>query len=142
MVVHKSLTIVTRKFNQMILVTEEVERAVAESGIANGMAVVMSGHTTTGIAVNESLECVESDIEGLLASIVPEDAPYSHARMLRGYGSTAGNATGHLKGHLTGNHCMFPIVNKNLIRGAAQDVYLCEFDGPASRTVYITCLGE
>ena len=142
MVVHKALTIVTRKFNEMVRVTDELERAVAEAGVASGVAVVISSHTTAGIAVNESLDCVESDIESLLAALVPEDGAYSHARMLRGYGSTAGNATGHLKGHLTGNHCIFPIVNGGLVRGAAQDVYLCEFDGPASRTVYVTCMGE
>jgi secondary thiamine-phosphate synthase enzyme len=142
MVVHKSVTIVTRKFTEMVLVTHEVERAVAESGVASGIAVVISSHTTTGIAVNESLECVESDIDGLLATIVPEEGSYNHARMLREYGSTAGNATGHLKGHLTGNHCIFPIVNNGLTKGAAQDVYLCEFDGPATRTIHITCLGE
>ena len=68
-----------------------------------------SKHTTTGVTVNEALECLESDIENFLGRLIPEDYPYSHARMLRDYGSTAGNPTGHLKAMLTGNHCHFPV---------------------------------
>jgi secondary thiamine-phosphate synthase enzyme len=142
MVVYKSFTLLTKKYNQLILVTEEMVRAVRESGIKNGLVTVITKHTTTGITVNEALECLESDIEVFLEKLVPEDYPYSHARMLKSYGSTAGNPTGHLKAHITGNHCSFPIVEGEIIRGDAQEVYFCEFDGPAKRTVSISIIGE
>lgn len=142
MVVYKSFTLLTKKYNQMILITDYVESMVAESGIKNGVVAVITKHTTTGITVNESLECLESDIEVFLERMVPEDYPYSHGRMLKDYGSTAGNPTGHLKAHLTGNHCMFPIVDGKIVKGDAQDVYFCEFDGPAKRTVSISIMGE
>lgn len=142
MVVYKSFTLLTKQYNQMILVTEQMERAVAESGIENGIVTVITKHTTTGITVNEALECLESDITVFLDKLVPEDYPYSHARMLKDYGSTAGNATGHLKAHITGNHCIFPIVEGEIIKGEAQEVYFCEFDGPASRRVSISIIGE
>ena len=70
-------------------------------------------------------------MEIALGLFAPEDRPYSHARMLRDYGSTAGNPTGHLKAMLTGNHCHFLLQDGALVRGGAQDVYFCEFDGPA-----------
>ena len=138
----KPITILTKTYNEMDLLTRQVEQIVAESGVKNGMVTVLTKHTTTGVTVNESLECLESDIEVFLSRMVPEDFPYSHARMLKDYGSTAGNPTGHLKAYITGNHCHFPIIDGEMVRGGAQDIYFCEFDGPAKRTVLVIVEGE
>ena len=67
MVKTTSFTLLTDRYNQFVVITDRVEQAVAASGIQNGMVTVISKHTTTGIAVNESLECLESDIAGFLA---------------------------------------------------------------------------
>jgi secondary thiamine-phosphate synthase enzyme len=143
MIFNKELTYMTENYIQFILLTKDLEQAAAESGIQNGMLTAITKHTTTGIAVNEALECLESDLDLFLKTIVPEDFPYAHAHMLREYGSTGGNATGHIKAHLTGNHCHFPIVDGVLIRGGAQDIYLMEFDGPsARRSVLVQIQGE
>lgn len=131
------LTIFTDKYLQYQVITSDVQRIVAESGIKSGVVTVQTKHTTTGIIVNESLECLESDIDDFLKRLVPEDHPYAHARMLKDYGSTAGNPTGHIKALLTGNHCHFPIVDGEIVRGGAQEVYFCEFDGPSERTVLV-----
>lgn len=142
MVYVASITVLTSEYNQMILITDEVLRVVRESGIKDGMVTVITKHTTTGITVNEALECLESDIEDFLATMVPENGRYAHARMLRDYGSTAGNPTGHLKAHLTGNHCHFAVSGGEPEMGGAQNVYFCEFDGPAKRTILIQVMGE
>lgn len=142
MVVYKSFTLLTKQYNELIVVTDKIKEAVTESGIKNGIVSVITKHTTTGITVNEALECLENDIEVFLERLVPEDYPYAHARMLKSYGSTAGNPTGHLKAHITGNNCVFPIVEGEIIKGEAQEVYFCEFDGPAKRTVSISVIGE
>ena len=105
----KTIRILTKQYVELDVITPQVEQIVAESGVKNGMVTVMTKHTTTGVTVNEALECLESDIEVALSLFAPEDRPYSHARMLRDYGSTAGNPTGHLKALLTGNHCHFLI---------------------------------
>ena len=139
---HQTLTICTEEYNQMIVITDHLRQVVAESGVQNGLAAVVTMHTTTGISVNEALECLESDIGDLLGHLAPEDHPYAHARILRSYGSTAGNPTGHLKAMLTGNHCLFPVVDGQLVMGQAQDVYFYEFDGPAKRTITFTVTGE
>ena len=138
----KRITLQTSAYNEMIVLTPQVEETVAESGVKNGMVTVLTKHTTTGITVNEALECLESDIQIALSLFAPEDRPYSHARMLRDYGSTAGNPTGHLKAMLTGNHCHFLIRDGRLDRGGAQDVYFCEFDGPSERTFLVQVIGE
>ena len=136
------LHILTNRYNQYFLITGDIKKAVAESGIQNGMVTVQTMHTTTAISVNEGLECLESDIDVFLKKLIPEDAPYSHNHMLRDYGSTGGNPTGHLKSMLLGNHCHFPIIDGKLIAGSAQDVWFCEFDGPSQRTISIIIEGE
>lgn len=142
MVFTKSFTFLTNEYNQYTLITDKIEQAVAESGIKEGMVTAISRHTTTGITTNEALECLESDIEVFLGRLVPEDWPYSHARMLSDYGSTAGNPTGHLKALLTGNHAHFLVHEGKVMRGGAQEVYFCEFDGPSERTFLVQVTGE
>lgn len=132
-----NLTIFTEQYQQYQVITEEIDRIVADSGVKSGVVTIQTKHTTTGIMVNESLECLESDINDFLTRLVPEEHPYSHARMLKDYGSTAGNPTGHIKSLITGNQCHFPIVDGQIIRGGAQDVYFCEFDGPSERTIMV-----
>lgn len=133
----KTIRVLTKRYNEFDVITPQVEEIVAQSGIQNGLVTVLTKHTTTGVTVNEALECLESDIETALSLFAPEDRPYSHARMLRDYGSTAGNPTGHLKALVTGNHCHFLLQDGQLVRGGAQDVYFCEFDGPAQRNILV-----
>ena len=136
------LEIMTDKYNQYFIITEDVKKIVASSKIKNGMVTVEAKHTTTGITINEALECLESDIDEFLANLIPEDAPYSHCHMLRDYGSTGGNPTGHLKSMLVGNHCHIPLVDGKLVAGSAQDIWFCEFDGPSQRTINVIIQGE
>ena len=72
----------------MIKITPEVRAFVEESGIENGLVYVITEHTTTGITVNESLDCVEKDIKECLSRIAPEDYPYHHNHYLPTYGTS------------------------------------------------------
>ena len=47
-----------------------------------------------------------------------------------------------LKSVLTGNHCLFPVIDGEIVCGGAQDIYLAEFDGPQLRKVYVEVMGE
>ena len=132
----------TDEYNQYLIITKDVEEAIQKSTIKNGMVTVETKHTTTGISVNEALECLESDIDVFLGKLVPEDAPYSHCHILRDYGSTGGNPTGHIKAMLTGNHCHFPLIDGKLVKGSAQDIWFCEYDGPSQRTVNVIIQGD
>lgn len=132
----------TKKYNDFINITQKVEEVVADAPIKNGVVFIITVHTTTGIAVNEALECLQSDMMDMMWRLVPEDAPYAHARMLHSYGTTAGNPTGHLKAHLTGNHAVFPVMEGKILKGDAQEIFLCEYDGAQSRKVYVQVIGE
>ena len=86
MVVHKTIKVQTRKYNEFVLITSLCEDAVAESGVKEGMAYVIAMHTTIGIAVNESLECLESDLSVLMSRLGGRGIfPRPHAAYLRRY---------------------------------------------------------
>lgn len=142
MVVHEKITCITKRYNQLIPLNEKTNEIVESSGIKEGVAYVITRHTTTGITVNERLECLEDDILSYFTKVFPEDGSYYHARFLDTYGSMAGNPTGHLKAMLTGNHCAFPIIDGKLQLGSAQEIYLAEFDGPQERSIFVTLIGE
>ncbi len=132
----------SKKEFDLILITDEVKKAVKESGVKDGLCAVITQHTTTGIMVNEGLPDVEKDIEILLEKLVPHDDPYVHTRMLPSYGTCSGNSPGHLKSLLAGNHCLFPVIDGKLVLGHAQDIYFAEFDGLLRRKYYIHIMGE
>lgn len=127
---------------EMIKITNRVTECVAQSNIKNGIVSVITAHTTTGITVNEGLDCLEVDIVDTLKRLVPDDLPYIHAHFLPTYGRTSANATGHLRGMLLGNNCQFPIENGKVLLGEAQDIYLVELDGPQERKVFVDIIGE
>lgn len=139
---YEEITFSTDIYNILVPIGKEVAEVVNHSGINSGVAYIITKHTTTGITVNEKLECLEDDILENLGSIFPEDETYYHARFLKSYGAMAGNPTGHLKAMVTGNHAVFPVVNGKIALGKAQEIYLAEFDGPQNRTVMISILGE
>lgn len=142
MIKRETFYIPTTEYNQFILITEKVEEIVRNSGIKEGMVFVITNHTTTGITVNEALECLEDDFANFLSRLAPDDGDYNHARFLMSYGAMANNAPGHLKGLLCGNHCVFNVSNGEVSRRFAQEIYFCEFDGPQHRGVTVTVMGE
>lgn len=77
-----------------------------------------------------------------LDRIAPEDYPYHHNHYLPTYGTIGGNAPGHLKSLLTGNHCVFPIAEGKIKLGSAADIYFCEYDGIKNRKYMIYVMGE
>ena len=142
MVEIKTLFRLTESEVQLLNITKEVHEFVGGSAIKNGLVAVMTTHTTTGIIVNESLECVKTDLQETLDRLVPKDLPYSHAHFLASYGATGNNSTGHIKSMLVGNNCIFPIINGKIVCGSAQDIYFAEFDGPQKRKIIVEIIGE
>ena len=139
----KSFTheIASREEFHMVKITEQVKKDVEESGVKNGVVFVISLHTTTGIMINESLPCVEKDIELTLERLIPADGPYVHTHMLPSYGTCSGNAPGHLKSMLCGNHCVLPVSDGKMAGGSAQDIYFVEFDGLKIRHYTVQIMG-
>lgn len=136
----------SRKDLEMIDITDQVERVVGESGAEEGMALVMTTHTSSGLVVTEGIECLERDVLAHLERLAPKEPPegasgYWHNRPLDFDGRLGFNAGDHLKSILGGIHAYFPIERGRLVRGGRQRVYFVEYDGPLARTVVIQVMG-
>ena len=142
MVKTTTIELISKKEFELIRITKDILKAVEESGVQNGVVYAITAHTTTGILVNESLACLEVDIERKLEELVPTFDSYNHNHFLPSYGAIGCNAPGHLKSMLVGNHCVIPLIDGKLVMGMAQDVYLAEFDGVQQRTFFIEIIGE
>ena len=137
----------SRKDMEMIDITPELDRVVAESQLYNGVVMAMTSHTSAGVLVTEGIECLERDILAHLERLAPKEPPegsygYWHNRYLDFDGRLGFNAGDHLKSILGGVNCLFPVENGKVVRGSRQRVYFVEYDGPLARTVFIQVLGE
>jgi len=123
------LKVKTGRRTQLLDVTGAVERAVAESGVATGVCYLFVPHTTAGVTINEHADPdVASDVEGIFDRLIPHKGPYRHAE---------GNTDSHMKAVLTGTSQSVFIENGKLALGTWQGIFLCEFDGPRQRTVFV-----
>lgn len=135
------LEIQTHKDKELLDITADVERAVAESGVKNGMVFVLTMHTSSGIIVTEGLECLERDVLNNLEKLAPDTGDYMHNRYLDIDGRVAFNAGAHLKSVLTGYNAFFPIEKGKIVKGSRQRIYFAEFDGPLARMYCIRIIG-
>ncbi len=136
------LTVQTRRSQELVDVTDEVERVVAESGVAEGLVYVMTAHTSSGMLVTEGLECLERDVVAHLERLAPDQGDYWHNRYLDIDGRLGFNAGAHLKGVISGYFAYFPISGGSIVKGSRQRVYFAEYDGPLSREYYVQVVGQ
>jgi secondary thiamine-phosphate synthase enzyme len=137
----------SRKDMEMIDVTDEVDRVVAASGVRDGIVLVLTCHTSSGLLVTEGIDCLERDVLAHLERLAPKQPPegtygYWHNRYLDFDGRVGFNAGDHLKSILGGVNCLFPIEHGIVVRGSRQRVYFVEYDGPLARTVLIQVIGQ
>lgn len=136
------ISVRAKKEFELINITEAVKKHVEESGVRNGIVHVITEHTTTGITVNEGLPCVEEDLMAGMGRLFPDDFPYAHNHYLPSYGTIGGNAPGHLKSMVTGNHCVYPVIDGKIKLGGVTQIYFAEFDGIKDRKYMIHIMGE
>lgn len=139
------ITVQSRGAREMLDITPQVERIVAESGVQNGLVNVLTQHTSAGILVTEGIECLEQDVLDhleRLAPDLPEGYGYHHNRYLDYDGRLGFNAGAHLKSILGGYFACFPIADGQLVKGGRQRIYFAEYDGPLAREVVVQVLGE
>jgi secondary thiamine-phosphate synthase enzyme len=125
----KALRIKTSKRTQFVDITREVEHVVRDSGVSNGVCYVFVPHTTAGVVINEHADPdVARDVEGVFDRLIPHEGPYRHAE---------GNTDSHMKAILTGISQTVLVEAGKLALGTWQGIFLCEFDGPRQRTVFV-----
>jgi len=130
------LTFSTEKHREYLNITPEVERALAKSGIREGMILVSAMHITAGVYVNDAEDGLIADIDEWLERLAPFRKDYRHHRT----GETNGDS--HLKSLLVHHEVIVPVTNGRLDFGPWQQVYYAEFDGRRSKRVIIKVMGE
>lgn len=128
------LSIHTSKARDFVDITDDVGRLVRASGIADGLCLVFSPHTTAAITLNENADPdVVTDLLRAYADLIGDEHRFAHAE---------GNSGAHALTSLVGPSITVPVQQARLVLGRWQAIYLCEFDGPRQRTVQVQLLGE
>ncbi len=131
----KRIEVKTSGKSDLVDITAEVELAVGESGIEEGIALVFTVHTTTGLFINEAESGLLDDIDKALDAAVPPRGSYLHNRV-------DNNAPSHIQSVLLGASLAIPVEGGGLLLGTWQNVFLAERDGPRRRTVHVKVVGE
>ena len=128
------LKIPTERHTQLIDISGQVREAIA--GRSGSAVLVYVPHTTAGLTINEHADpMVARDFEMALEKIVPEDWGWQHIE------EGEENAPSHPRASLMGPQLVIPLRDDGeLALGTWQGIFLCEFDGPRTRSVYVTVL--
>lgn len=125
----KYVNIKSRQRVEFIDITENINLAIKEAQVEDGLCVVFVPHTTAAVTVNEGADpSVQRDINTHLARMVPHVSDFLH---------TEGNSDAHIKSSMLGSSSHIPVEEGKLALGTWQAVYFCEFDGPRHRRVII-----
>ena len=128
------ISITTSRRTELVPVTRAIQDALAELPPWDGLLHVHSPHTTAGVTVNEQADPdVAADLEKTLAKLVPWNAGYAHAE---------GNSAAHVQTALMGVSALVPVKRGRLALGTWQGIFLCEFDGPRTRELWLTPIKE
>jgi secondary thiamine-phosphate synthase enzyme len=113
-------------------ITREVELAVAQTGVGEGVATIFVPHTTAGVTINENADPdVLTDMTEILDRAVPWEGGYRHGE---------GNAAAHAKASMMGSSIQVIVENGHLLLGTWQGIYFCEFDGPRNRQFWVSVI--
>jgi secondary thiamine-phosphate synthase enzyme len=124
----------TERKTQVLEVTREVRAALGDAGDA-AAALVYVPHTTAGVIIQEHADpAVGRDFERGLERIVGDDWGWEHIE------EGEENAPSHIRAALTATSVVIPMRDAELALGTWQGIFLCEFDGPRTRTVLVTTL--
>jgi secondary thiamine-phosphate synthase enzyme len=129
----RELTVATERKTQLVDVTEQIRAALAET--QGSLLTVFVPHTTAGIVVQaagEGARAVPGDVESALERLVDESWPWQHVH------EGDANPWSQVRTALTASSVSIPLVDRRLVLGPRQAVFLAEFDGPRERTLYLT----
>jgi thiamine phosphate synthase YjbQ (UPF0047 family) len=146
------LTLNTKSRREFVRITDDVEQAVGDSGVAEGMVLVSAMHITAGVWVNDDEPGIQEDaLEWLdklappswkepanevARELLPDPGDYRHHR------GGEDNGDAHLKNLLVHHQVVLPITDGRLDLGPWQQVFYTEFDGRRPKRLIIKVLGD
>mgnify|MGYP003615015770 FL=1 len=133
----KELWFETNKRRELINITRDVEKCLAESGIKEGMALVNAMHITSSIFINDDESGLHHDFEVWLEKLAPEK-PHSQYK----HNGFEDNADAHLKRTIMGREVVIAITQGKLDFGPWEQIFYGEFDGMRRKRVLVKIIGE
>jgi secondary thiamine-phosphate synthase enzyme len=133
----KELTIRTKSRRAFVNITPQVDAALAESGIREGLCLVNAMNITASVFINDNESGLHRDFERWLEKLAPEKPhnQYDH----NGYED---NADAHLKRSLMGREVVVAVTSGKLDFGTWEQIFYGEFDGLRDKRVLVKIIGE
>lgn len=126
----QTLNVRTSNRNEMLDVTDRLEKLIRSFDVNEGMLIAYVPHTTAAVTINENADPdVKHDMLMKLETLIPKHESY--------YQHGEGNSDSHVKTSLVGNSVTVLIERGRLVLGRWQGVYFCEFDGPREREMMV-----
>ena len=148
----KYMTFNTNGRRELIRITEDVQSAVDDAGIAEGLALVAAMHITAAVWINDDEPGLHEDTLEWLDKVAPpswKEPANEVARELlpdpgdyRHHRGGEDNGDAHLKNLLVHHQVIVPVTEGRLDLGPWQQVFYCEFDGGRAKRLIIKVLGE
>lgn len=119
-------------------ITHEVETALKESGIKEGLALVNAMHISASVFINDDESGLHQDYEKWLEKL----APHEPVSQYRHNDTGEDNADAHMKRQVMGREVVVAVTNGQLDFGPWEQIFYGEFDGRRRKRVLIKIIGE
>jgi len=145
-------TFKTEQRREWVRITDDVQTAVDEAGVREGMVLVSAMHITAGVWVNDDEPGIQADAlewldklappswkppaNDVARQLLPDPGDYRHHR------GGEDNGDAHLKNLLVHHQAIVPVTDGRLDLGPWQQVFYTEFDGRRAKRLVIKVLGE
>ncbi len=133
----KELVLQTESRRAYLNITPQVEKALEESGINEGLLLCNAMHITASVFINDDETGLHHDIDRFLEKLAPEK-PYEQYRH-NGYED---NADAHLKRSVMGREVVVAVTGGKLDFGPWEQIFYGEFDGKRRKRILIKIIGE
>lgn len=120
-------------------ITRDVEAAVRESGVQNGLVLCNAMHITASVFINDNEDGLHQDYDKWLEELAPFDPSpqrYKHNR------TGEDNADAHMKRQIMGREVVVAITDGQLDFGPWEQIFYGEFDGLRRKRALIKVIGE
>ncbi|HEY1407133.1 MAG TPA: secondary thiamine-phosphate synthase enzyme YjbQ [Spirochaetota bacterium] len=128
----------TKNRREYINITPQVEKALAASGISEGICLINAMHITASVFINDNESGLIADFDDFLEHLAPHEpiSKYRHNRT----GEDNGDA--HIKRQIMGREVVVAVTKGKLDFGPWEEIFYGEFDGKRAKRVLIKIIGE
>ncbi len=135
----KTLTLNVPERFAFVNITNEVEKALKESKVKEGLCLVNAMHITASVFINDDESGLHHDYKVWLENLAPFD---ESSKRYRHNATGEDNADAHLKRQVMGREVVVAITEGKLDFGPWEQIFYGEFDGRRSKRILVKIVGE